>query len=175
MPMTESESQCFADSLRSFLSKRKASDDADPDSQIKAQAKSLKTERIATAQWLQAIDNGLDCILDVSFNDLKGDEKAWGEDWDPVRGPEYPPYTAAFCNDEEQIQLCGCYLLEQLFGMSVVRLPPPCHFERPRVAQNGSPARNFLNAVRAKRGLKVATMWPAPLTVTNWKSSYPIA
>ena len=84
--MAEGEKHTLHGRLQDFVRKRKAKEVADPDHESREKAKSLKVQHLATGTWLSAVDNNMECSLDVSLEDSIPERVGWDVDWEEEVG-----------------------------------------------------------------------------------------
>ena len=123
---TVAEQDDFCAKLSKFMRKR-ALAYSKTAAAVSSEAKRAKrAPRLATADWLKGVDDALAVSLDLSLQDCFPDPVAWDMEWDEATAGQWPR-TFCFCNDQEQVQLCGLFASERYFGCSSFILNGPMH------------------------------------------------
>lgn len=124
---TESDTAKWRALVRRSMLKRKATELDGPGAKARAAKKQAKVPKMATWEWLFALDSSMFDTLGhgLEWYTPKVVGRTFDEDFEQEDVDD--DNLLVMCADEEQTQLAGYYYLERKLHLSCVRLQPPLH------------------------------------------------
>lgn len=124
---SEADQEIWNGTLKRALRKRKAGATSGPAAKGKAAQRTAKIPKMATWEWLMAMDSSMNDTLGHGLEWYKPSvpDRSFNDDFAPDEADQ--DNVLVICTDEEQKQLAGFYFLERHLGLNVVRHQPPLH------------------------------------------------